>query len=45
MLVKKESKENEGVGVGDSWEYTPLYEKDMKQTQNKPMETTIISFK
>ena len=24
--------------------HTPLYEKDTKQTQNKPMETTLCSF-
>ena len=31
-----------GVGGGDSQsrKYTPLYEKDMKETQNKSMETT-----
>ena len=28
-------------GYSLSWKYTPLYEKDMKETQNKPMETTL----
>ena len=29
-----------GVGGGQS-EYTPLYKKDIKETQNKSMETTV----
>ena len=27
-----------------SWKYTPLYEKGIKENQNKPMETTDITF-
>ena len=27
----------------DHWEYTPLYEKGIKKTENKSMETTAIS--
>ena len=42
-------KSGEGGGDGRLWfllyrrKYTPLYEKDIKETQNKPMETTSLA--
>ena len=33
------------MGVGGQSEYTPLYEKDIKETQNKSMETTLSAKK
>ena len=39
----KESKVGGGRHRLDQWVYTPLYEKGMKKTENKSMETTKTS--
>ena len=41
---ERKSREGGEILLSWYWKYTPLYEKGIKETQNKPMETTSLSY-